>query len=133
MREKHLANLAAGLKKLEDPVVRAGVCVDCHFGSAAGGQFVTHRIMAAGHPRISFELDLFSSLQAHHQEDADYGWRKFGAANRRTDHVQMWAVGQATAIERSLALFQTRRGSSEERRVGKEGVSTRESRCSPFP
>src|SRR3546814_4765120 len=85
------------------------------------------------HPRISFELDLFSSLQAHHQEDADYGWRKFGAANRRTDHVQMWAVGQATAIERSLALFQTRRGSSEERRVGKEGVSTRESRCSPFP
>ena len=42
-----------------------------------------HRIMAAGHPRISFELDLFSSLQAHHQEDADYGWRKFGAANRR--------------------------------------------------
>src|SRR3546814_5936767 len=66
--------------------------------------------MAAGHPRISFELDLFSSLQAHHPEDADYGWRKFGAAGRRTDHVQMWAVGQATAIERSLALFQTRRG-----------------------
>ena len=110
MREKHLANVSAGLKKLEDPVVRAGVCVDCHFGSAADGQFVTHRIMAAGHPRISFELDLFSSLQAHHQEDADYGWRKFGAAGRRTDHVQMWAVGQATAIERSLALFQTRRG-----------------------
>src|SRR3546814_4284262 len=38
------------------------------------------------------------------------GWRKFGAPGRRTDHVQMWAVGQATAIERSLALFQTRRG-----------------------
>lgn len=110
MRAKHLANLSAGLKKLEDPVVRAGVCVDCHFGSASDGQFVTHRIMAAGHPRIAFELDLFSSLQAHHQEDVDYGWRKFGAANARTDHVQMWAVGQATAIERSLALFQSRHG-----------------------
>ena len=110
MRQKHLANLSAGLKKLEDPVVRAGVCVDCHFGSAGEGQFVTHRIMAAGHPRISFELDLFSSLQAHHQEDADYGWRKFGAPAGRTDHVQMWAVGQATAIERSLSLFQSRRG-----------------------
>lgn len=110
MRQKHLANLSAGLKKLEDPVVRAGVCVDCHFGSAADGQFVTHRIMAAGHPRIAFELDLFSSMQAHHQEDADYGWRKFGSATGRTDHVQMWAVGQATAIERSLALFQSRRG-----------------------
>ncbi|MGL3822135.1 multiheme c-type cytochrome [Sphingopyxis sp. R3-92] len=110
MRQKHLANLSAGLKKLEDPVVRAGVCVDCHFGSAADGQFVTHRIMAAGHPRIAFELDLFSSLQAHHQEDADYGWRKFGSPTGRTDHVQMWAVGQATAIERSLALFQSKRG-----------------------
>lgn len=110
MREKHLANLRAGLRKLEDPVVRAGVCVDCHFGAAGEGQFVTHRIMAAGHPRISFELDLFSSLQAHHQEDEDYGWRKFGAPSARTDHVQMWAVGQATALERSLALFQSKRG-----------------------
>lgn len=110
MRQKHLANLSAGLKKLEDPVIRAGVCVDCHFGSAGDGQFVTHRIMAAGHPRIAFELDLFSSLQAHHQEDADYGWRKFGSPTGRTDHVQMWAVGQATALERSLALFQSKRG-----------------------
>lgn len=110
MRAKHQANLSAGLRKLEDPVVRAGVCVDCHFGSAADGQFVTHRIMAAGHPRIAFELDLFSSLQAHHHEDADYGWRKFGSPTARTDHVQMWAVGQATAIERSLALFQSKRG-----------------------
>lgn len=110
MRDKHLANLSAGLKRLEDPVVRAGVCVDCHFGAAGEGQFVTHRIMAAGHPRISFELDLFSSLQAHHQEDEDYGWRKFGAPAARADHVQMWAVGQATALERSLSLFQSKRG-----------------------
>ena len=110
MRDKHLSNLRAGLRKLEDPVVRAGVCVDCHFGSKGEGQFVTHRIMAAGHPRISFELDLFSSLQAHHQEDADYGWRKFGSGSARTDHVQMWAVGQAVALERSLELFQSKRG-----------------------
>ena len=110
MRDKHLANLSAGLKKLEDPVTRASVCVDCHFGGTAEGQFVTHRIMAAGHPRISFELDLFSSLQLHHQEDNDYGWRKFGRADGRTAHVQMWAVGQATALERSLSLFQSKRG-----------------------
>lgn len=110
MRAKHMANLQAGLRKLEDPVVRAGVCADCHFGSAKDGQFVNHRMMAAGHPRIGFELDLFSQLQAHHQEDADYGWRKFGAAGARTDHVQMWAVGQATVLERSLDLFRSKRG-----------------------
>lgn len=110
MRAKHQANLALGLVRLEDPVVRANVCADCHFGSAKDGQFVTHRMMAAGHPRIGFELDLFSSLQGHHQEDADYGWRKFGAPNARTDHVQMWAVGQATVLERSLDLFRSKRG-----------------------
>jgi len=105
MRAKHLANLGAGLMKLEDPKVRASVCLDCHFGAAGEGQFVTHRIMAAGHPRIAFEIDLFSTLQQHHAEDRDYGVRK-GAP----DHMQLWAVGQAAALSRSLALFQSKRG-----------------------
>ena len=105
MRAKHLANLGAGLVKLEDPKVRARVCLDCHYGAAGDGQFVTHRIMAAGHPRIAFEMDLFSTLQQHHAEDRDYSVRK-GAP----DHMQMWAVGQAAALSRSLALFQSRRG-----------------------
>ena len=56
--------------------------------------------MAAGHPRISFELDLFTTLQQHHQEDADYRNRK-GVV----DSVRMWAVGQSMALERSLSLF----------------------------
>ena len=96
----HANNVARGMTPLENPKVRAGVCLDCHFGSAAQGQFVNHRIMAAGHPRISFELDLFSSLQQHHDEDADYVARK-----RRTDNVQLWAVGQALALKRSLDLY----------------------------
>jgi hypothetical protein len=80
--------------------VRAGVCLDCHFGSAGEGQFVTHRIMAAGHPRISFELDLFSTLTSHWQVDRDYRQRK-GAV----ESVRMWAVGQAMALDRSLSLY----------------------------
>src|SRR5688572_14218810 len=96
----HSANVAAGLTPLENPQARAGVCLDCHYGSADGNQFVTHRMMAAGHPRIVFELDLFSALQQHHDEDADYQQRK-----RRTDSVQMWAVGQAEAVRRSADLF----------------------------
>ena len=96
----HSANVARGMIPLENAKARAGVCLDCHFGSADGGQFVTHRIMAAGHPRISYELDLFSTLQQHHNEDADYVSRK-----RRSDPVQLWAVGQALALKRSLDLF----------------------------
>jgi hypothetical protein len=98
----HSNNVARGLVPLDNPRARAAQCLDCHFGSADSGQFVNHRIMAAGHPRISFELDLFSTLQQHHNEDADYVARK-----GRTNSVQMWATGQAMALERSLTLFAT--------------------------
>ncbi len=96
----HAQNVARGLVPLDNPRARAGQCLDCHFGSAEDGQFVNHRIMAAGHPRISFELDLFSTLQQHHNEDSDYAQRK-----GRSNGVQTWAVGQAMALERSLSLF----------------------------
>ncbi|MEA3003046.1 MAG: hypothetical protein QOH81_1834 [Sphingomonadales bacterium] len=96
----HGANVARGMVPLDNPRARAARCLDCHFGSAGEGQFVDHRIMAAGHPRISFELDLFSTLQRHHNEDADYLQRK-----GRTNPVAIWAVGQAMALDRSLALF----------------------------
>ena len=101
----HAANVAAGMIPLERPQARASVCLDCHFGSNRPGQFVTHRIMAAGHPRISFELDLFSSMQAHHAEDADYARRK-----GRTDSLTVWAVGQAMAVERALSLYAGAKG-----------------------
>ncbi len=96
----HASNAAQGMIPLDNPQARASVCLDCHFGSSAPGQFVSHRMMAAGHPRVSFELDLFSALQQHHDEDADYLSRK-----GRTDSVRLWAVGQAEAVQRSLSLF----------------------------
>jgi hypothetical protein len=98
----HSANVARGLVPLDEPRARASKCLDCHFGSADPGRFVDHRMMAAGHPRISFELDLFTTLQQHHNEDSDYVRRK-----RRSNGVTTWAVGQAMALERSLTLFAT--------------------------
>ena len=98
----HANNVSRGLVPLENPRARASVCLDCHFGSADEGQFVNHRIMAAGHPRIAFELDLFTTLQQHHTEDSDYHARK-----GRSNPVQTWAVGQAMALDRSLSLFAT--------------------------
>lgn len=96
----HARNVSQGMTALEVPEVRAETCLDCHFGSENPGQFVSHRIMAAGHPRVSFELDLFSTLQQHHDEDADYVKRK-----GRTNTMRFWAVGQAMALDRSLGLF----------------------------
>jgi hypothetical protein len=57
-------------------------------------------MMAAGHPRVSYELDLFTALQAHHNEDGDYVSRK-----GRTNNVRAWAIGQAMAVQRQLSLF----------------------------
>ncbi|NCP13696.1 MAG: hypothetical protein GW858_05970 [Sphingomonadales bacterium] len=96
----HASNIAAGLTPLDNPKARANVCLDCHYGSSKPGQFVTHSMMAAGHPRVSFELDLFSALQQHHNIDGDYTARK-GAANS----VRFWAVGQAEAVRRATSLF----------------------------
>ncbi len=96
----HAANVSQGMIPLENPQSRASACLDCHFGSSKPGQFVSHRMMAAGHPRLAFELDLFSALQQHHDEDAEYARRK-----GRTDSVRLWAVGQAAAVQRSLSLF----------------------------
>lgn len=96
----HASNVAAGLVPLENPQVRANVCLDCHYGSEKRGQFVTHSMMAAGHPRVSFELDLFSALQQHHDVDGDYIDRK-----GRPDAVRFWAVGQAEAVRRATGLF----------------------------
>lgn len=97
----HGRNVAQGMTDLTSPRVRAQVCLDCHLSGDGKGQFIAHRIMAAGHPRISFELDLFSTLQAHHNEDSDYAQRKGG----KTNSMRMWAVGQAEAVKRSLELF----------------------------
>jgi hypothetical protein len=104
----HAANVAAGMTPLERPLARARVCLDCHYGSADEGQFVRHRLMAAGHPRLSFELDLFSALQQHHEADADYAQRK-----GEPDSVRLWAVGQAEAVRRQMALFRDPRLASQ--------------------
>jgi hypothetical protein len=96
----HASNIADGLTPLEVPQVRANVCLDCHYGSTKPGQFVTHSMMAAGHPRVSFELDLFSALQQHHNIDADYKRRKGSP-----DSVRFWAVGQAEAVRRATGLY----------------------------
>jgi hypothetical protein len=93
---------------MEDPRTRAGVCLDCHFGSDKPGQFVTHKMMAAGHPRISFELDLYSALQRHYDFDADYVKRKPLARG-----IKFWAVGQAMAVERATSLYATGSHASE--------------------
>ena len=104
----HAENVAAGLIETEKPDVRAEVCLSCHLGTE--DKFATHRIMAAGHPRLSFELELFSANQpAHYTVDEDYIERKGRIPTHR-----LWLAGQLQQqreyLEVSRELLGTRTG-----------------------
>jgi hypothetical protein len=77
----------------------AKLCLSCHFGNSE--KLVTHRLMGAGHPRLSFDLDTFASLQPpHYRIDADWRQRK-----GEYDGVRIWAIGQAVAVHSQLATL----------------------------
>ena len=94
----HAGNLELGLYPTEDPIQRGRLCLSCHLGGE--DKLITHRIMGAGHPRISFELDTFTELQRHYDYDADYSERKVAP-----DGVRDWAVGQAGAARNMLEIL----------------------------
>jgi len=94
----HSANIERGLYP-NQPIAQAKLCLSCHFGDES--RFVTHRIMGAGHPRISFELKTFSALEpAHYRIDADYEQRKGSY-----DSVRLWAIGRRSPrVSNSIRL-----------------------------
>jgi hypothetical protein len=102
----HANNLSAGLFPNEDADDRADLCLSCHLGTR--DKFATHRIMAAGHPRLAFELDTFTELwrtagrQPHYRLDADYRERK-----DIDGHSYTWAAGLLAEGRQRLDLIQS--------------------------
>jgi len=95
----HADNLGHGLYPTSDPVAQARLCLSCHFGNK--DKFVTHRLMGAGHPRMSFELDTFTQTSPpHFVVDADWQARK-----RNWDGVRVWAIGQALAAQELIDVL----------------------------
>lgn len=93
----HAENVKNGLYPTDQPVARARLCLSCHMGTA--DRMITHRIMGAGHPRLSFELDTFTWLHPHYKIGESWTKRK-GEWNG----VRDWAVGQGVAAENLLDL-----------------------------
>lgn len=99
----HEDSVDAGLRDLRRPAVRADVCMDCHQGN--GDQSVDHRLIAAGHPVLTFELDNYASLpELVH-------WRSDRERERRPSHgLRAWAVGQVVGLREGLELLAERAG-----------------------
>ena len=92
-------NVVLGMRDLADPFTRARVCADCHIGSEK--RMVSHRIMAAGHPRLRFELATYQAVMpAHHAEDAAYRERKAAPSL-----VALWSAGVQVSSQRYLELL----------------------------
>lgn len=99
-KNSHQDNLNLGMYPTENPAARAELCLSCHLGTK--DKLATHRIMGAGHPRLSFELDTFTDIEPpHFLVDEDYRKRK-GVWKG----AQVWAIGQLLAAEQFLALVQ---------------------------
>lgn len=93
--------LAAGLRDLQNPYVRANTCVACH-------QHVDRDLIQAGHPELIFELDGQSVAEPRH-------WKEpAGASGARN-----WWVGQAVAL-REIAWQQSRPGVSDEKSAARQ-------------
>jgi hypothetical protein len=80
---------------------RAAICADCHVGSP--GRDVNHDLIAAGHPRLQFEMGAYFHALPQHWDDAK-DRRKLGA---EFDAV-VWAVGQAATSQAALELTAAR-------------------------
>jgi cytochrome c554/c'-like protein len=103
----HAANVANGMRPLEHPETRAELCIACHVGDPT--RFATHQMMAAGHPRLAFELDTYTELwrtsggREHFRRDDDYLARK-----GRFDPVQTWLAGLTAITRREADLVEQR-------------------------
>jgi hypothetical protein len=97
----HKDNLAKGMYPSELPQQRATLCLSCHLGTKDA--FATHQIMGAGHPRLRFEMETFTSNQpAHYAKDEDYRKRK-GEISGTT----LWLTGQFESAKQYLELLQS--------------------------
>ncbi|HEV3318064.1 MAG TPA: multiheme c-type cytochrome [Candidatus Angelobacter sp.] len=98
-------SIRSGMYPIRDTVQRSVKCLSCHLGTAK--YEVDHQMIAAGHPDLFFELDLFSAKQPRHwplpdemnypdvPKDPNYG-------------VRLWAVGQAVQLREALSRLARR-------------------------
>jgi hypothetical protein len=96
--EPYDQSLAKGMKDIRNPIVRAEMCMSCHIGDHADAKIVDHEMLAAGHPRLTFELESFSSNMPPH-------WREKIPDDGTVPRAQLWATGQVVGLRVAAQLL----------------------------
>lgn len=91
-------SLVQGLIPLEQPQVLAQTCLACHVGD--NNRFANHQMMAAGHPRIVFELDSYLELWRTN------GGREHYRKKAETTHASLWTKGLIEASRHQIDLIE---------------------------
>ena len=91
-----------GMVNLADPVTCATTCAGCHVGGppTVDGAIreVTHDLVAAGHPRLAFELRGYKRAEPPHWRDRFAG----PADEQALGPVEEWAAGRLGTVENFL-------------------------------
>jgi hypothetical protein len=96
---------ALGFLDTKDLAIRARICASCHVG--APGRDVNHDLIAAGHPRLHFELSAYQRLMPAH-------WNVAAERSRVPAHdARLWLVGQVVSARSALRLLAWRAGAED--------------------
>lgn len=89
-----------GLWNTKDLSNRTKLCASCHVGDST--REVNHDLIAAGHPRLNFEMGGYHGIYAKH-------WPHAADLARYPDfEARLWLVGQLTAARSSVDLLVAR-------------------------
>jgi hypothetical protein len=107
---------------LSDLRVQAETCAGCHVGAPADAKRgipardAHHDIMAAGHPRLNFELTTFRANMPPHWNVA----RKEKSLKPGVYEAKSWAVGQVVSARAALDLLmhRTKQATTDENKPG---------------
>jgi hypothetical protein len=91
---------ARGLRNLKDLSARTTLCASCHVGDAT--REVNHDLIAAGHPRLNFEMGGYHGIYAQHWPHAE------DVARYPDFEARLWLIGQLTTAKNSVDLLAAR-------------------------
>jgi hypothetical protein len=94
-----------GFRDTKDVKQRTAACVQCHIGGT--GRDVDHDLIAAGHPRLYFEMAAYHEKMPHHWS------RKADRNQNQVSEARLWLVGQFACAAGSLELLEYRASSTK--------------------